>query len=71
MLNTHDLRQMSPAAMAALGAEQIAYVRPVLVDGQPLFAIHAADGTQIGVFADRATAMAACVQHELEPLSVH
>lgn len=71
MLNTHDLRQMTPDAMAALGTQQIAYVRPVVIDGQPLFAVHAADGTQIGVFADRAVAAAACVQHELEPLSVH
>ena len=71
MLDTTNLREMTPAAMAALGAQQLAYVRPVQVDGQPLFSVHAADGTQIALFGDRATAMAACVQNELEPLSVH
>jgi hypothetical protein len=71
MLYSENLRRLTPDAMAALGAEQIAYVRPVIVDGQPLFSVHAADGTQIALFANRDVAMAACVQNELEPLSVH
>ena len=71
MLDTTNLRELSPAAMAALGAQQIAYIRPVMVDDQLLFAVHAADGTQIALFASRDVAMAACVQHDLEPLSVH
>ena len=71
MLNAENLRSLTPAAMAALGAQQIAYVRPVVVDDQPLFSVHAADGTQIALFASRDVAMAACVQNELEPLSVH
>jgi len=35
------------------------------------FAVHAADGTQMAVIADRDIAFAVVRQHELEPLSVH
>ena len=43
-----QLRALSPLAWARYGAAHIAYVRPVLVNGQPAVAIHAADGTPIG-----------------------
>jgi hypothetical protein len=64
-------RRMDPAAFAALGAHQIAYVRPVVVNGQKVAAIFAADGTQIGAAPDVPTAMAAVVQHEMAPVMVH
>lgn len=65
------LRQLTPGDFAALGVEQIAYVKPVLVEGHRRFAIHAADGTQVAIVEDRDVAMATVVQHDLEPLSVH
>ncbi len=68
---TLTLRQLSPQAFAALGIEALAYVRRVDRDGQPGFAIHAADGTVLTVVADRAIAFATVRQHDLEPMSVH
>jgi hypothetical protein len=62
---------LDPAAFAALGAQQIAYLRPVVVDGQAAVAIFAADGTQIGAAPDVPTAAAAVVQHEMAPALVH
>lgn len=64
-------QHMDPAAFAALGAQQIAYLRPVQVNGQKAVAIFAADGTQIGAAPDVATAAAAVVQHEMAPVMVH
>ena len=55
----------------ALGLEQLAYVKPVQVDGRTVFAVHAADGTEIAVMPDREVARAAIRQHDLEPVSVH
>ena len=55
----------------ALGLEQLAYVKPVKVDGRTAFAVHAADGTQIAVMPDREVARAAIRQYDLEPVSVH
>ncbi|QBX36579.1 DUF1150 domain-containing protein [Brevundimonas sp. S30B] len=38
---------------------------------QTLYAVHGADGERLAVMIDRATAFAAAVAHELEPVSVH
>lgn len=54
-----------------LGIEQLAYVKPVTIAGDSLFAVHAADGTEIALIADRDVAYAAVRQHSLEPVSVH
>ena len=37
-----QLRHLSPADWAAFGVQQIAYIRPVLVNGVRAMAIHAA-----------------------------
>jgi hypothetical protein len=66
-----DVRHMTADQLGALGVSHIAYVKPVMVNGEIGFAIHAADGTPMALAGDRATAMAAIVQHEMMPLSVH
>ncbi|MGE3622810.1 MAG: DUF1150 family protein [Bdellovibrionales bacterium] len=54
-----------------LGLEDTAYIKCVVVDGQKLHAIHAADGTPLTVVAERDTAFATVRQHEMQPASVH
>lgn len=66
-----DIRHLSAEQLAQLGVSQIAYVKPVTVNGQNGFAIHAADGTPMAMAGDRDVAMAAILQHEMHPLSVH
>jgi hypothetical protein len=66
-----DVRHLSEQQLAALGVSHIAYVKPVMVNGVQGFAIHAADGTPMAVAGDREIAVAAVVQHEMLPLSVH
>jgi len=66
-----DVRHLSEQQLAALGVSHIAYVKPVIVNGVVGFAIHAADGTPMAVAGDRDVAVAAIVQHEMHPLSVH
>ena len=68
---TFDIRHLSAEQLAQLGVSHIAYVKPVTVNGQHGFAIHAADGTPMALAGDRDVAMAAIVQHEMHPLSVH
>jgi hypothetical protein len=65
------IRHMSSRELALFGMQDLAYVKPVLVDGVTAFALHAADGTQIAVMPDREIARATIRQHDLEPLSVH
>jgi hypothetical protein len=51
--------------------QDVAYVKRSVAADSPGYTVHAADGTQIAVFADRELAFATLRQHDLEPLSVH
>ncbi len=66
-----DIRHLSPEQLAGLGVSQIAYVKPVLMNGVRAFAIHAADGTPMAVAGDREMAVAAIQQHEMLATLVH
>jgi hypothetical protein len=57
--------------LAALGAERIAYIKPIVAEDRQVFSIHAADGTQLTVVETREVAEAVLRQHELAPVSVH
>jgi hypothetical protein len=63
--------EFSSEQFAALGVDQVAYVRPTVVEGQKVYAIFSADGSEIGMMAGRDTAFAAVKQHDMEPVSVH
>ena len=65
------VRHLSEQQLAGLGVSHIAYLKPVMVNGVQSFAIHAADGTPMAVAGDRDVAIAAVMQHEMLPLSVH
>jgi len=67
------LRGMTVRDLALWGAEDVAYVKQVPGEGGDgtAWAIHAADGTQMGLAGNRELAFAAVRQHDLEPLSVH
>jgi hypothetical protein len=71
MNEIEKLRLISPKEFALLGVEDVAYVKRVMVNGAAAYAIHAADGTEMAVLADRDLAFATLRQHDLEPLSVH
>ena len=66
-----DIRKITPEALGMLGTPQIAYVRPIEVEGNRVIGIFAANGQQIGLSPDREQAFVAVRQHDMEPLSVH
>lgn len=70
-MQTEAKQAMSQNELAALGLELIAYMKPVVVEGQPLVAIHSADGDMVGLVPTREAATRAIRQNELEPVSVH
>ena len=71
MIATSDiLKGLSPKDFLSLGIQQLAYIRPVTVNGTEAFAICAADGTQLAVHDDIIGAQALTRQNELEPLTV-
>jgi len=71
MQTMEQMRQMTANDLAMFGMQDIAYVKPVLVDGNAAYAIHAADGTQMALINNRDLAFAVVRQNELEPVSVH
>ena len=66
-----NLRQLSTKQFSSLGLSQLAYVKPVLLNGARAFAIHGADGTPMAVAGDEAVALAAIEQHEMVATRVH
>ena len=67
----NENRHLSPSELGLLGMADVAYIKPVVVDGTEAFAVHAADGTEMAVIPNRDLAFAVVRQHDLEPLSVH
>ena len=65
------LREISTQDFAMLGVHDVAFIKPVRVDGEAVYSINAADGTEMAVVSDREVAFATVRQHDLEPLSVH
>jgi hypothetical protein len=63
--------RLSREAFAALGLNQLAYVKPIVVDGRKAFAIHAADGSELAVFDDRDAAFVAAQRNDFHTVSVH
>ncbi|MDT7950727.1 MAG: DUF1150 family protein [Acetobacteraceae bacterium] len=66
-----DLRSLAPEQLAQLGVPDMAYIKPVFMNGAAAFAIHAADGSPMAVAVERDLAIAAVVQHEMLPALVH
>ncbi len=66
-----DIRKLSQMQLLQLGMEQLAYVKPVWMDGTTAFAIFAADGSPMAVAADCEMAVAAIMEHEMVPALVH
>jgi hypothetical protein len=66
-----DIRRLTATQLAKLGVAQVAYVKAIVVNGAPAFAIHAADGTPMALAEEREVAVAAIRQHEMLPVSVH
>ena len=71
MIMTFDIHAITAEQLGKLGVSQIAYIKPVQVNGAAVFAIHAADGTPMAVAENRDVALAAIQQHEMHASLVH
>jgi len=71
MTRTEELKHISSREFALLGLNEVAYVKPIVVNDEVNYAIFSADGTQVAVLPDREVALATIRQHDLEPASVH
>jgi hypothetical protein len=65
------VKPLSNREFAALGLTEVAYLRQTTMDGQPGFAIHAANGRMIGFAPNRNTAIEFIRDNNLEPATLH
>jgi hypothetical protein len=66
-----DIRHLSAGQLAKLGMAQVAYVKPIVVNGAEAFGIHAADGTPMAVAETHDVAVAAIIEHEMIAAAIH
>ena len=66
MDQTEPITQISTQDLMILGLQEVAYVKPVVVNGQAAYAVHAADGREVAVMPSRNVALAAIRQNDLE-----
>ncbi len=56
MLDITALKTLTQQDLAMLGFGEVAYIRPMTIQGEQVFAIMGADGRQIGLAGDRDSA---------------
>ncbi|MEN3951325.1 DUF1150 family protein [Iodidimonas sp. SYSU 1G8] len=71
MIETHTLKNLTPEAFLALGAEDTIYIRPIVQNGVLAFSVHTGAGQPIGLLASADHAQAAALQHDMTLVSVH
>lgn len=71
MLETVTLKSLSQQDFAALGIGEIAYLRPVSVQGEEIVAVMSADGRQVGLAPDRDSAIDAASEHDMLVVPLH
>ncbi len=71
-MNMNDQsRIITDQDLEGLGLQRVAYVKSVQIEGQAVFSIHAADGTEIAILGSRDVAFATIREHHMEAVSVH
>ncbi|MCB1532717.1 MAG: DUF1150 family protein [Alphaproteobacteria bacterium] len=65
------LKNLSSRDFLNFGLEQVAYIRPIRIDGQSAFAVHGADGTPIAVSETMDGAVINARHNDLEPFAVN
>lgn len=71
MIEREQLQNMSPGDFAAMGAQEVAYIKPLDHEGRRVYAVHTADGSQVTLMETYNLAQALIRQNDLEPLAAH
>lgn len=64
------LKDLTSQDFLNFGIQEIAYIRPMVVDNKDAFVIHAADGTALSVMDTYDAAMSVALHNELEPITI-
>ena len=69
--NSEVLKALSIQDFLAFGVNQIAYIKPVIIDGSQAWSIHAADGRPLSVMETADEAVAISWHNDLKPVMLH
>ncbi|NQU61841.1 MAG: DUF1150 family protein [Rhodospirillales bacterium] len=62
---------MSAKDFAEWGSGNVAYIRPLDLNGKTIYAMFSANGQQLGLAESLDLAHAAVIQNDLQPVNVH
>ncbi len=65
------IHHISAAQLGNLGMDEIAFVKRVMTENGPAFAIYAADGTPMAIASNAQLAAAVIIQNDMLPRMVH
>lgn len=68
---TETTAETSQGRFLDYGVGQVAYVRPIKEESAVGYGIYAANGAQIAIATDTASAYGFLMQHDLMPISLH
>lgn len=71
MLNTATLKTLTQQDFTMLGFGEVAYIRPMIIQGEQVFAIMGADGRQIGLAGDNDSATGAAQDEDLVVIALN
>lgn len=66
-----ELKLLTDNELMFLGVQNLAYVKPVQADGNDLFVIYSADGTEIGTAEDKGEVRLVLLKNNLRPVALH
>lgn len=67
-LSREQLRHISKSDLAKLGLNGVAYIRPMIVDNEQVFSVHAADGSQLGIVPSLKVAIIGLQEGDIQPV---
>ena len=62
---------LTNAMMSIMGVDKMTYIKPVMTEKGPGFAVFTADGTQLAVFPTQEAAFYSARKHNLTPVHLH
>lgn len=71
MIDENGARQMSRGALAHLGANNVAYIRPVYIENVRCYVLMSALGQELVVAATHEAAQAAAYERDLNVVSIN
>lgn len=70
-IDTSNQEEVKDIMLSMMGMDTMAYIKPELCDGMTVYAVYAADGTQLATFDTEDSAYYTARRNNLEPALLH